>query len=286
MRRLIILTILFYLSIVGHVGSESQKPPPQSRESQMAPSEQATRTGDIKPILSSASETTRQRVGTDHRPTDCAPCTGTPRNKTIWEQTAEDPIALYTLWLALFTLVLAVSTIGLWITTFFAGKDTRKAANAAQKSAEALTTVERAYVFAKVEDIKIEPIDNTDFQTMTTSIFLQNHGKTPAIINNIRAVLTLEKPEIPIIEETTFPAGLILGSDKWHRINIDKRLNKAELDNVEAWNIPLFCCGRIKYSDVFSKEHETGFCWEYKPHKSRPLNPWIISANKELNYYK
>lgn len=113
-------------------------------------------------------------------------------------------------------------------------------------------------------------------------------GEAYAIINNIRAVLTPEKPEIPIIEETTFPTGLILGSDKWHRIFIDRRISKVELANVEAWNTPLYCCGRIKYKDVFSREHETGFCWEYKPHESRHLDPWIPSNNKEckeLNYY-
>ena len=71
---------------------------------------------------------------------------------------AEERLADYTFWLDLATVILAASTLGLWIVTWFSlstqRNDMRRSlkisadsAHAAKKSAEAIPTLQRAYVY-------------------------------------------------------------------------------------------------------------------------------------------
>ena len=73
---------------------------------------------------------------------------------------------------------------------------TKEAADAAKKSADALSASERAYVFAEVEygckNPKPHDVDYFanafygKFRDFDLQIILHNHGKTPAIVSHVR----------------------------------------------------------------------------------------------------
>ncbi|MGO9139163.1 MAG: hypothetical protein ACLP9S_13870 [Syntrophales bacterium] len=168
---------------------------------------------------------------------------------------------------------------------------TQISADAAKRAADALPVTERAYVFVTIDTQKIELVYDRDrghegLFDFGASIRIWNHGRTPAIINKIRGVISLEKATIPEIEEIEIPTGIVLGNDKWRPIPVSRRINDNELKNIAALNTPTYCCGRVEYKDIFNGDHVTGFCWEYSPHDSHPLEDWVISAKyNELNYY-
>jgi hypothetical protein len=160
--------------------------------------------------------------------------------KTFWERTTDDPIAVFNLLLVLFTGVLAVSTIGLGIATYklwrtsetHAGhmersvKAAEDAAKAADASAKALPAMERAYLFLMPENIKFNirelkrPFrdtqgkrrerDDWDIEEIDREIdvtfALTNYGRTPAIITAIHYDLKY------------FPHIGHVGLNKWPKI--------------------------------------------------------------------
>src|SRR5258708_30546239 len=85
---------------------------------------------------------------------------------------------------AVFTAVLAFSTIFLWIVT-------RKAAVAAKASADALITIERAYMFAEVSYKGFVSEDGRGDE-LHTEVKLWNYGKTPADITMIRGYIVVQ----------------------------------------------------------------------------------------------
>ena len=188
-------------------------------------------------------------------------------------------MTIYTLWLMIFTGLLFVCNILLWIST-------KKAADAAKKAANAMPVVERAYVFVKVEHARVIP--SNGIITLTAYIMMENYGKTPAIINKIRGVISLNKAIIPEIEETEIPPGLVIGtgSDNFKREAISILLKADEWANVKMRGIPIYGCGRIEYEDIFHGTHITGFCWDFDPHDPPAEHQWVISSiYKDLNYY-
>jgi len=176
-------------------------------------------------------------------------------------------------------------------------KATQDAANAAKAGAATLPAVERAYVFVTVEyqhdkygnDNSFEMIHGANgFQgnyLLKATVQLWNYGRTPAVITKIRAVISLEKAIIPEIEEVEIPLGIVIGSDKSKPIPVSFNINEMDKKNIMNWNTPAYACGRVEYQDVFGGKYTRGFCWEYRPHDSRPREPWVIcNTYKELNY--
>jgi hypothetical protein len=114
-----------------------------------------------------------------------------------------------------------------------------------------------------------------------------NYGKTPAVINKIQGIVSLEQPVIPKIEDIENPPGIFLGSDHWVRIPAaSKKINEHERQNIFQNNIAAYCCGRIEYQDVFGGDHTMGFCWELKRIDIVPGQKWVVSGKyKQLNYH-
>jgi hypothetical protein len=168
------------------------------------------------------------------------------------------------------------------------------AAQAAKRSADNVSKIERAYVFTTVEQ---HPNTCYPFHggsghegiyVFNATVKMWNLGRTPAVITKIRAVITLEKAIIPEIDEFEIPSGIVIGSDGWKNIpTVSTHINETERGNIYDGNIIAYCCGRIGYRDVFHGKYIRGFCWEYSPCDSRPTEPWIISDKyKDLNYEK
>ena len=150
--------------------------------------------------------------------------------------------------------------------------------------------MERAYVYVTIETRKEEPLydkhkGHQGFYDFSAHIGMWNHGKTPAIINNIRAVICLDEAVIPEIKEYRIPPGLALGSNHGNRtVYASKIINETERKNIFEGNTVAYCCGRVDYKDIFGKEQHTGFCWEHRITDSGP--EWVISHKYEsLNYY-
>ena len=163
-------------------------------------------------------------------------------------------------------------------------KSTKDAAEAAKKAADALPTIERAYVFVKTEPLR--HVQDGSSVTINAAVSMKNYGRTPAMLNNIYGVITLRDARVHEALEIQIPPGFILGA------NIDEtnpcpyqvstHLRDAEWQSIEMENVPAYCCGVIKYEDIFHVAHETGFCWEY----SSTAHSWFISGKyKDLNYH-
>lgn len=290
-KQIIILVSLIFFLLVG-ISVYSQEPPP------------------TPPILSQPQQnkTKPQQTKSNHkeRGSDDFPLvvkiigtnTPQPKESNYTKNTNENTT---TNWLLVFfNGLLAFFTFGLYKYNRKMWKSTDIAANAAQQAAEStknsvdnISKIERAYIFVTVEkDIetfKLVYDDNDGFKgnyLFKATVKLWNLGRTPAVITKIRAVISLEKAEIPEIEESEIPSGIVVGSDKSKDITAFKHINDIDRQNIINWNTPAYCCGRIEYQDVFHGKWVRGFCWEYKPHSSRPTEPWVISNNKELNYEK
>jgi hypothetical protein len=148
------------------------------------------------------------------------------------------------------------------------------AAEAALKTAESLITIERAYVFAKVEAQHVNEHGNGGI-TITAQIQFWNYGKTPAI--PIRVQWTGQ--------ETAMIPQNLAGADRdvpyWHEgitiapgraISVHHALGITPdgLIGIRTGSRTVYVWGRLEYRDVFNNAHETGFCWEYRPISDPP----------------
>jgi hypothetical protein len=199
----------------------------------------------------------------------------------FWKSVETDPIAAFTLLLVAVTAWLAFAT--------------NRAANAAKTAAEALPRLEQAYVFfseakGDIQDtVVIEAITRTDNPGIIKATYrFKNHGRTPAIVTHLDVVLDYIEvgfPDKPSGGE--LPSHLIVSSQETSP-NIDRaaseyrgRITRSEYQKATVGTGRIFFCGRIVYLDVFGKSHETGICAEWNFDGNR----FIISKNKDLNYY-
>jgi len=188
---------------------------------------------------------------------------------TLYQKTIDDPVAL-------FTLVLAISTILLWFVT-------RKSANAARDAAEVLPATERPYVLIIGGGFLQVSSEVTQDSRPVVLYRCGNFGKTPAIIENLRAGFTRNsngQPDSPNRVEDTH--GLLLARilkggeeisplwvvcpDDW--ITGDVAVTRGE--NVLLVRQPtttegeeLFLRIIVNYRGAFTKGHETSVCWKF-----------------------
>jgi hypothetical protein len=158
----------------------------------------------------------------------------------------------------------------------------QKSADAAEKSAAALPSIERAYLFVKItmktpdaEGIAGTTDKEPQYNTGNAKVIITNHGKTPAILTAYpytTEVLTSNEIDEKIAKFTSgdndtwvpfgpviidgnvqlkpFPADFFMNDKKWRQINME-----------EAY---LACIGCLHYRDIFGKIHKTLFCWKYE----------------------
>jgi hypothetical protein len=157
------------------------------------------------------------------------------------------------------------------------------AANAAREAAEAMPRVERAYLFLHHNlEGKFELVVTPDKKTVT--IKLANHGRTPAIINEILFGFLVgphapRKEDLAQVAVIPIPGGIIVSSEPYsftrdYNITADHR---AGIENKTHF---FFMVGRVKYHDVFGVAHETGFC---RRHGSSGF--CILNEQTDLEYH-
>ncbi len=144
---------------------------------------------------------------------------------------------------------------------------------------------DRPYIFVEVEG---SPVIGDSFYCKCAYTLI-NHGKTPAILTNVRGIAWWgEVNNFPAAIVTTkddwIPkGGAVIGSGKEMTFNIKRPMDKTEYENIKGANLKLLCHGLITYEDIFGDSHKTGFCWEYQNRISE--SGFYLSNNKELNYY-
>lgn len=177
--------------------------------------------------------------------------------------------AVATIFIAIFTVVLAVVTRRQAVITKDLVATTRN-------SAEALPTLERAYLFIEMAPYNTEILDRlrSDKQPRIDYI-VKNYGKTPAVINEIftRVISWHDLPEVryeglpDVFRDAVVAAGEVYPPDAkrgyWLTQCLDHTLNASEIKDLKEGKSYLWFYGRVKYRDIFSRQRETGFLWRY-----------------------
>lgn len=186
-------------------------------------------------------------------------------------------VALATVAIAFFTYTLWRATSGLFGVAQEQFRDMKtslaaaqKAADAAEKSANALPAMERAYIFVTVRRKDPKKRLTVDWNNFC-EIVIKNQGKTPAVIRYIESFATVLSditPEIEIKLTGIMPRiEKVIQSGEEYVINVDTSTIKEDKlsDITNKPNTRLLCYGLVQYEDVFGESHDTGWCWWFEP---------------------
>ena len=156
--------------------------------------------------------------------------------------------------------------VGTLIFTGWTAVAATKAARAAQKSADAIPDVERAYMF-------FEDIEGKGFTFKTLSgrtvilpikdytVIYKNSGRTPAIITRTRLGCDVfAEPPLPTsAKDTEVPSGAVVSAGvKWPRGAVS--ITKEMVLRAEAEKSTIYLYGEITYRDIFKQERRTWYC--------------------------
>jgi hypothetical protein len=281
--RKIIIFIPLTLFLLVLISVYSQEPPPPTTQGKIQPRELNSKASTSSNIKAKDSHNKSQNSMSPINKTDtqiednATQNSGKPANNSQLGAVKDDSITRYTYWLMVFTGLLFVCNVFLWLYT-------KKAADAAQKAADALPTIERAYVSVLVT---IPVINSLNYMggTFNANLIVRNDGKTPAIITKVCACMEIRKTipadfskikKIEIID-TSIPSGKRLINDIHVSSGINIENNKII---VLGGQHILYCYGRIDYEDIFNVPQYILFCWQY----SHIFRGGIRTQNKELNY--
>ncbi len=201
-------------------------------------------------------------------------------------------IARYTGFLALLALL---QFIAMGVQAHFLRKTlraTKEAAEAAQKSAEALPIIERAHLFAEISDV-----DEAFPAHLNIILKISNEGKTPAIVTHV-AVGLIEGSACPgDIKRTRniriTKGGVIRGGGfhnepisfdwcSWASPSLGSQGRRSLMPNT-APDLVLF--GLITYKDIFKDTHTLRFCWHHDAHATREIAYFSQCNNNDANNY-
>ncbi len=128
-----------------------------------------------------------------------------------------------------------------------------RAASAARKAANHISTAERAYVFGGPTDLDLLP------HRATVKLAMENYGKTPAMLKEWLVDFTGVEPQgnRPVYDATKrVTTSEILEPD---RLFSPPMVFRADIP------APFFVVGYIAYADVFDQLHTTRFCVAVAP---------------------
>jgi hypothetical protein len=267
-----LIAVFVALFCVYSIEAQSERPSPSTRK-------------EIKPPQK-YSPAQQQKPEPDKRGTEQMPfvvkAIPTPKSQAETEQDRKEHKEKTSQgwWIIWLTAVVAVATFLQAIFLFKSFRETRKAANAAKDSADALPMLERAYIFVnKVRsNTIIMPTPDEYYYGASRirlnknsfEVVIENYGKTPAIVKRIEAVANVFSGAIPHIVGIQYPnmpeITRIIASQKGHSFNFDFDIEDNQtLEKISSLERKLVCIGCIQYEDIFGNPHETGFCWWYEP---------------------
>jgi len=201
-------------------------------------------------------------------------------------------VTLATVAIAIFTYTLWQATSGLFKVALGQFKDTKtsiaiakQAAEAAQKSADALPIMERAYIFSNIKIVG-NMSDPHAVSNFVAELWIKNHGKTPAIIKEIGygghyPTKPFDKLHIHHPIESIIGSGNEVKEDQyWFPITENDWLDFIDIDTKQR--IKFFCIGYIKYITVFGEEDCHPFYWEF----DRPSKRFVLVQSEKLYHDK
>src|ERR1700733_5590349 len=203
-----------------------------------------------------------------------------PEHSWGWK-VVHDPNATFAGAVALFTLALvAVGAVQ--------AAQLNRTVRATRDAAAALPKIERAYVFVDVQMPAAPTLTPKGTAQSHLRVDITNHGRTPAFLDQIRAVahVTTTRPDkLPTTDDDRpLPSGFALKAGTRYPQNVYFRVSQDEWTDVVGLNGPmLFCYGRIQYRDALGGRRETGFCMEYQERSD--FKGFQLSPDTPLNYW-
>lgn len=157
--------------------------------------------------------------------------------------------------------------------------DTRKAANAAQKSADALVASERPFLTVDIVS-KFGTVENGE-QTVHCACKILNEGKSPAIINFADfKIMKAGETDFSLKDGGQETARIVLG------VHDGEIIERSKSFPVENLNMKLFCYGVIEYSGIEGiSTAESSWKTEFHHVYINPPGSFHRSDNQEKNRY-
>jgi hypothetical protein len=186
----------------------------------------------------------------------------------LWDNASHDNIAAFG------SIAVAVFTFTLWRSTHKLWETTRESVLAAKQAAEALPTVERAYVFM-VPDLKFgdQTIPHSSgignrYNSVSVHFKIENHGKTPAAVESVyvRLDVLAEPPDnrTHLISNILSGEMIVRSDDAWFPEEINpviRNISESEFDDISNNRAAIWFYGSILYKDMFGGERTTRFRW-------------------------
>jgi hypothetical protein len=186
--------------------------------------------------------------------------------ESFWDRTTNDPLDLYTLFLAIFTAALVgVSTFQIYFLNR-ADKTARTAAEAAKLSADAAIGVELPKLFVTNIDFQLASLNLTDpvSSLHQISITITNYGRTPAFLHRESAeFFSGPSPAAPIYPNAIdLEPGTIIEKGQLRTLIARSRDNLSQFDvrPFVAGQAMLRVYGAIWFRDFLNKPHVMRFC--------------------------
>ena len=252
-----ILKFLLIVLIMWPIYGQSQEQPPPSTQGQ--PREKSVKNTAASNITSTnqnnKSDITVSQVIKREAPySDQATQKSNDRKATEntpngWDNWTADPVKVFTACLIVCNVFLFLIQICLWLST-------KKAADAAKRSADSLSIIERAYIFPKVSG-KSEYHSEGQQRYHTIDVKIANFGKTPAFLTNLLADVHWDDP-IPK-SNITLPKVFLVPNKS---INPDIPFNPMMDESTKTLAKKLLCRGIIEYRDIWMKGHKMSFSAE------------------------
>ena len=253
MRRLIMLTLLAGLLIVGYVIAESYPPSPSSGKLG-APNQQHT----------------QDKQQPSNEPKDLHPPIKTSCCQVcqVKEQTKTDKInncSSYERWIIPF-LTLVLVAIGAIQAAIYWGQ------------LQHFRRTDRAYVKVKARKPGLEFTDSKEFIGMPEAVCnleIMNYGTTPAHITDVVSLYSIvaSGQQLPSEPEYNIPdshiaaiAFLVKGESFFNFVGEDLNTIERSLAALESGKSILYLYGFVDYIDIFGQRHRGGFGFKYSPH--------------------
>jgi hypothetical protein len=231
-----------------------------------------------------------QTQSAEHRSNE----SGLNKQLVLWGWLTRDAVGF-------FTLCLAAVGVGQLVLFFVQLKlirksleDTKLAAEAAKKSADAavisaehMPRVERAYLFLAMDFVSsIKEFEHSDPTTRSRITFgLKNHGKTPAVMEELHTMAKYwgaSWPAMGTAEKILIQKGwMISAGETQSGYEIAFALRADEIDRAKEGKGYILFWGKAVYRDVFKNTHESGWCRAFHFES----NGWLFAGDETLNYY-
>jgi hypothetical protein len=198
-------------------------------------------------------------------------------------------LANYTWWLAAFTALVftvAILQVGMFAWQLILIKrgtrDATKAANAALLSAQ---VARNEFIATHRPRLRVYAFDTEDRdlvhdKPIVVLLQTQNIGDTPAHITRVEGCIHIApnknrriESNIPLRYRQDFAITLVSGEREAFSIEDGTSVTEFTATAVYAGDRPLFCIGRIFYTDDAGIGRETGFCrrFSFRPYGSEPV---------------